>query len=109
MPITKQGAFIHLYSSGRWKNARKKFMARYPTCVDCGRPGRQVDHKIPHRGNLTLFWDVRNWETRCWSCHSRKTTQQDGGFGNPIKEVLSGCDASGEPNTPGHPWVDDDS
>ena len=29
-----------------------------------------VHHKTPHKGNLTLFYDPRNLEAVCWSCHS---------------------------------------
>ena len=29
-----------------------------------------VNHKMPHKGNLTLFYDPSNLEAVCWSCHS---------------------------------------
>jgi len=41
-----------------------------------------VDHIIPHRGDLALFWDEKNnWQALCHRCHSRKTAREDGGFG----------------------------
>jgi HNH endonuclease len=44
-------------------------------------PGTCVDHIVPHRGDMTLFWDPTNWQTLCDSCHGKKTTREDGGFG----------------------------
>jgi 5-methylcytosine-specific restriction protein A len=41
-----------------------------------------VDHIIPHKGNMNLFWDKRNWQSMCGRCHSKKTAKEDGGFGN---------------------------
>lgn len=56
-------------------------------CEECARLGRimvaaVVDHRIPHRGDPTLFWDQRNWCAMSKRCHDRKTAREDGGFGN---------------------------
>lgn len=67
-------------------------------CQQCKREGRttwvlihakrggdriaHVDHKEPHNGDWDKFWDIEGCETLCSSCHSRKTTTEDGGFGN---------------------------
>ena len=32
-------------------------------------PATVVDHIIPHRGDMTLFWDSANWQPLCKSCH----------------------------------------
>ncbi|WP_308302390.1 HNH endonuclease signature motif containing protein [Bacillus sp. V5-8f] len=56
-------------------------LARLPLCVECGRPGTDVDHIKPHKGNQALFWDSSNWQTLCKPCHSHKTATKDGGFG----------------------------
>ena len=37
---------------------------------------KEVDHIIPHRGDMQLFWDVANWQGLCKSCHSKKTAQE---------------------------------
>jgi 5-methylcytosine-specific restriction endonuclease McrA len=29
-----------------------------------------VDHIQPHRGDQRLFWDRRNWQPLCRTCHS---------------------------------------
>jgi len=42
-----------------------------------------VDHIVPHCGDMALFWDVLNWQPLCEACHGRKTAREDGGFGNP--------------------------
>ena len=36
-------------------------------------PATDVDHIVPHRGDMSLFWDVNNWQALCHECHARKT------------------------------------
>lgn len=64
----------------RWQKFRKSWLAKYPLCVHClanGRttPATDVDHIVPHRGDMVLFWkDIgSNVQSLCASCHSRKT------------------------------------
>jgi len=62
----------------------------HPLCEECKRNGRLtpavvVDHIIPHKGNRELFWNEKNWQALCKSCHDRKTAKEDGGFGNGRK------------------------
>lgn len=71
----------------KWQKARKSYLKRNPLCVEClahgiTREAKHVDHKIPHKGDMGLFWDVKNWQPLCVECHSRKTATEDGGFGN---------------------------
>jgi 5-methylcytosine-specific restriction protein A len=68
--------------SGAWRKARIVFLAEHPFCADCGASATVVDHALPHRGDLTIFWDRGRWQALCASCHSRKTAARDGGFGN---------------------------
>lgn len=73
--------------NGRWRKARATWLGRYPLCVACEELGRiapatVVDHKTPHRGDQTLFWDTSNWQALCKPCHDAKTAREDGGFGN---------------------------
>jgi 5-methylcytosine-specific restriction protein A len=56
-------------------------------CVHCEEHGEDtaatvVDHIIPHKGDKRLFWDIKNWQPLCASCHGIKTAKEDGGFGN---------------------------
>lgn len=78
-----------LYTNA-WARASKAFLAAHPLCQceDCG-DGRKrvtaatvVDHKVPHRGDRSLFWDSSNWQSMAKACHDRKTARDDGGFGN---------------------------
>ena len=74
----------------RWERRAALFKAHYPlcgmrpdarppvmsTCYDEGRitPTYQVDHVVPHGGDMRLFWDEENnWQSLCASCGSRKS------------------------------------
>ncbi|MCV2877597.1 HNH endonuclease [Sedimentimonas flavescens] len=46
------------------------------TCARCGRiesntSALVADHKIPHRGDVDLFWSVSNLQCLCKPCHDR--------------------------------------
>jgi 5-methylcytosine-specific restriction protein A len=61
-----------------WRRARKAFLAAHPLCAECEREGKVtaatvVDHVIPHRGDMVLFWQETNWESLCATHHNRKT------------------------------------
>jgi 5-methylcytosine-specific restriction enzyme A len=66
----------------KWRKARAYFLMMNPYCVKCGELATVVDHIVPHKGNMRLFWDQSNWQPLCASDHGRKTVLQDGGFGN---------------------------
>ena len=70
----------------RWKAAAKTYLSTHPLCVRCADrsdtvAAQVVDHIIPHKGDLSLFWDSANWQALCKKCHDRKTATEDGGFG----------------------------
>lgn len=65
----------------KWREARAAFLKRHPTCKECDQPATTVDHIIPHRGDMGLFWDTSNWAPMCERHHNRKTATKDGGFG----------------------------
>jgi 5-methylcytosine-specific restriction enzyme A len=87
----------------RWRNARKLYLARHPRCRMCQAQGKitaatVVDHVRPHRGDLVLFWDERNWQPLCESHHnSAKQKEEKSG-------KLMGTDATGRPTHPDHHW-----
>jgi 5-methylcytosine-specific restriction enzyme A len=61
-------------------------------CEKCSMPIHLVlsevtDHKIPHKGDMILFWDHRNWQGLCKRCHDIKTASEDGGMGNPLSPL----------------------
>lgn len=76
----------------RWRRSRAAFLRSHPLC-ECDEcraqhrllPATVVDHRIPHRGDMTLFWDSTNWQALSKPCHDRKTAREDGGFGNARK------------------------
>lgn len=77
-----------LYNSKAWQVARREFLATHPYCEQCQSDGRlnvfavHVDHKVAvARGGAPLEYE--NLRALCKSCHSRKTAQQDGGYGRP--------------------------
>ena len=69
-----------------WVKARHAYLNAHPLCVQHRKEGALVaaavvDHKAPHKGDKTLFWDSNNWQALCKACHDRKTATEDGGFG----------------------------
>lgn len=64
-----------------WQAARAAHLAAHPACVECGEPATLVDHVISIRKAPHLRLDPFNFASMCASCHGRKTTRVDGGFG----------------------------
>jgi 5-methylcytosine-specific restriction protein A len=69
-----------LYNSGRWKHERRVFLNTHPLCEceECKLNDRttaatMVDHKIPHNGDVKLFWDKSNWQAMSLEHHNIKT------------------------------------
>lgn len=82
-----QSAASRGYDS-KWRKAREQFLQEHPLCEceDCQAGAKRVtaasvvDHRIPHRGDMALFWDRSNWQAMSKPCHDRKTqaeTAQD--------------------------------
>lgn len=70
----------------RWRRERLAFLKQNPLCVHCEQEGtvkaaKEVDHIVPHKGDMVLFWDKNNWQSLCKRHHSVKTAKEDGGFG----------------------------
>ena len=64
----------------RWQRARLAFLQKHPLCEECLKGGRPVpatvvDHRIPHRGDMELFWDTNNWSALCAHHHNVKTAK----------------------------------
>lgn len=69
-----------------WQKARLGFLRRHPLCVRHEARGEVeeatvVDHIVPHKGDMGLFWKRSNWQALCKQCHDIKTATEDGGFG----------------------------
>jgi len=89
----------YLYKKADWyKRLRPQHLEREPVCRSCARRGitndgsltsagaRQmnprrrflvVDHMIPHRGDLNLFYDPGNLQTLCPDCHDRNKQREE--------------------------------
>ena len=68
--------------NSKWQKGRARYLRAHPLCVECQREGKLVkatvvDHKVPHRGDQKLFWDEKNWQPLCKSCHDKKTWSKD--------------------------------
>ena len=75
-----------------WKRDRLIHLENEPLCRECLKdnvytPATEVDHIIPHRGDMKKFWDKNNCQSLCKIHHSKKTASEDGGFGNTFKSI----------------------
>jgi 5-methylcytosine-specific restriction protein A len=74
-----------------WSKYRLMYLRENPICVMCQEEGNivsasVVDHIIPHKGNMDLFWDSNNHQALCKRHHDIKTVTKDGGFGKKVME-----------------------
>jgi len=75
----------------RWSRYAKQHRIDNPLCVSCEAAGKLVmaqcvDHIVPVKDkDDPLFWDRSNHQSLCNKCHSIKTAEEDGGFGNERK------------------------
>lgn len=99
-------AYHRLYKLKAWRDLRAQQLAIEPTCRMCRAAGRTTlatvcDHVVPHRGDLELFWKGP-FQSLCdqapFRCHSSRKQRIEALGYEP------GCDASGRPIDPGHPW-----
>ncbi len=65
-----------------WQKARAAFLLEHPLCVMCaangrGSPATVVDHRVPHRGDMVIFWDKSNWQPLCRPHHDGHKKAQD--------------------------------
>lgn len=94
---------MSLYDSRLWRNGRRRHLAANPLCVFCQQLGRitpatVVDHRTPHKGDSSLFFDQDNWQSLCKLCHdSVKQRIEHGKMVQPVS-------VTGEPIDPGHWW-----
>ncbi|MBX3629324.1 MAG: HNH endonuclease [Nitrosomonas sp.] len=87
----------------KWQRARADFLTKNPLCADHQRLGRIVpativDHIVPHKGDLKLFWDRKNWQPLCKQCHDTHKQRQESG------SAAVGCDTNGVPLSVNHHW-----
>ena len=86
----------------KWQQARAAYLVKHPFCAFClrevgisyqqdavaigiectgkgiGLPyAHVVDHVVPHRGDMQLFWDSANWQSLCTPHHSRDKQREE--------------------------------
>lgn len=58
----------------RWRKESKAFLAVNPWCKNLGEGctllAELVDHWVPHRGDMVLFWRREGWVGLCSHCHN---------------------------------------
>lgn len=91
-----------LYRTPRWQEIRREQLSRFPLCEPCRRQGRvtaatTVHHKVPHRGNASLFF-AGPFESHCKVCHDSIGQEED------RKGFTSTTNAHGFPIDPRHPF-----
>jgi 5-methylcytosine-specific restriction enzyme A len=67
--------------SNRWLKARESYLIHHPLCKHCLEDGikelaTEVDHIIPHRGDMSIFWKHDNWQGLCTYHHRIKTAKE---------------------------------
>ena len=63
------------YSDPRWHTMSRRFLGRNPLCGACEAQGKVtaatwVDFIRPHKGDMKLFFDTRNWTPLCPTCRN---------------------------------------
>ena len=90
-------------NSAAWKRLRAEVLADEPLCRACASrglvvPATDIDHIINGEGDYSDDNSRANLQPLCHECHSLKTARDQG------KSVTLGCDVSGLPVDPAHPW-----
>ncbi|MGF6981409.1 5-methylcytosine-specific restriction protein A [Paraburkholderia atlantica] len=85
----------------RWQRIRARQLRLHPLCARCLTKGfvteaTEVDHIMPLFKGGTDAW--QNLQSLCDPCHVEKTRED-------IERRSGGCDLSGMPNDPAHPWA----
>ena len=73
-----------LYGTAKWQRLRAMQLSREPWCAAClehshYEAATDVDHVIPHAGDVKLFFNMSNLQSLCHACHTIKTNQERGG------------------------------
>ncbi len=70
----------HTLYGAAWQKASKAWLSAHPIAVDIFKShggviklAEVVDHIIPHRGDVKLFWNQANWQGLTKRDHDRKT------------------------------------
>jgi 5-methylcytosine-specific restriction protein A len=89
LPAPDTRLWRHLYGRARWKALREAQLTAEPLCQMClefeiVELATVVDHKIPHKGDETLFFDPENLQSLCKPHHDREKKLIEMGKDIPI-------------------------
>jgi 5-methylcytosine-specific restriction enzyme A len=81
------GNVIDIYQSPRWRALRARVLREANHLCQCEECAMRtfprlpdvadtVDHRVPHRGDMALFWDRNNLRAMSTAHHSRKTASE---------------------------------
>jgi 5-methylcytosine-specific restriction enzyme A len=95
------------YNTPQWLRLRKVKLQQQPLCEVCMKRGRlvpanTVDHVVSINAGGHPFPTLDELMSCCTSCHNSKTNAVDRKEGRGI--AYKGCDASGLPIDPSHPF-----
>lgn len=89
--------WVKWYKTANWRKLRLWQLKREPLCRFCRDNGivteaNTVDHKMPHRGNMGLFFDRGNLQSLCKECHSgaKQRMEKSGEFGCDTNGIVEG-------------------
>ena len=95
------------YGTPEWKALRAAKLQASPICEPCEKRGRTVPaNTVDHRTSITkggpAFPPLSGLMSMCPACHNAKTRAVDRAGGSGV--AFPGCDASGLPVDPSHPF-----
>lgn len=72
--IERRGTAAERGYGHKWQQARMGYLRKHPLCVCCSANGivaaaELVDHVLPHRGDMAVFWKSDDWQALCNLCH----------------------------------------
>jgi 5-methylcytosine-specific restriction protein A len=67
--VDRGSAAVRGYGA-RWTEASLQFRKQNPLCLGCEavgmtEPSTLTDHVIPHKGDMTIFWNSAMWQPAC--------------------------------------------
>ena len=97
------------YNTARWKRLRAAHLALEPACRGCRNSGRltranTVDHIVAISEGGPAYPGHDGLASYCPACHSAKTARGAEAGAVRSTKPRRGCDASGRPLDPNHPW-----
>jgi 5-methylcytosine-specific restriction endonuclease McrA len=88
--------WVKWYKTAAWHRLRYKQLSREPLCRFCKKagivePATTVDHVVPHRGDMGIFFSGP-FQSLCSKCHSstKQRLEKSGEFGCDENGIVEG-------------------